>query len=148
MKGIVVDYQEKHLVQLLAEREPGKAEEHEAYAASRLSCGPALSIYSNETLLGCCGVALFWPTSGAAWAVFSREAFRDMVVFTRGTRQILDYFQNSLGIVRLQADVLAENVRAQNYVKHFDFQEEGIMRAFDQEGRDVVRFARVREVKQ
>jgi RimJ/RimL family protein N-acetyltransferase len=150
MKGMVVDYLADHLVQILREKEPGEEyeENHSAYAASRTARGPALSIYSEEKeLIACCGVALYWPTSGMVWAVFSSKAFANMVVFTRGTRQILDYFQISLGIVRLQADVLADNASAQNYVRHYGFTEEGLMRSFDPEGRDVIRFARIRGVR-
>jgi RimJ/RimL family protein N-acetyltransferase len=150
MRGMIVDYQEEHLFAILREKEPGEEheEKHATYATSRPSCGPAFSIKTEEgELLACCGVALFWPTSGVAWAVLAPAAFAHMVILTIGTRQILDYFQGSLGIVRLQADVLAENLSAQNYVKHYGFEEEGLMRAFDPDGRDVIRFSRIRKVK-
>lgn len=95
-------------------------------------------------IICCFGCQILWPGVGEVWVAFSglmKDYIREIAV---ETRIILNMMQSDLKLWRLQADVLTESEVSNNFIKHYGFEYEGTMKAYNPYGLDMNRYARVR----
>jgi hypothetical protein len=140
-------FRAEDLVALLGVIEPGQVERHRKTAATREGWGPAYTFFCHHgELLACAGVSIHWEGLGEVWMVMSPHAGRHLLEVVVWAGRMLDKMQEDLRLRRLQADVVADDEKANSFVRHYGFVAEGLMRRYDVLGRDTVRYARIREV--
>jgi len=144
-KMMIRVFRQEDLTAILDEIEPGEEHRHIKTAEARFRYGPAFSFLHDGQIVACAGVTIYWEGMGEVWLATSTrwQGFSKLAVIW--TRDILDYLQDHWSLRRLQADVDAENPVACRYIEHFGFIAEGRMRYYDSLGRDMIRYARIRE---
>jgi hypothetical protein len=140
-------FRAEDLIGILDLVDPGEECRHQRTAQARVGNGPGLSFFcSHGVLIACCGMTIYWEGLGEVWLVLSPHARKHYPELAHLTGLVLDAFQYGYRVKRLQADVLASDVCAINFVRHYGFEAEGLMKCYDVKGRDMIRFARIREV--
>jgi hypothetical protein len=143
--GKIRQFEEQDLIDILNETAPGMEELNARTARTRMGHGPALTFTVNDLVVACFGATIYWKGMAEAWlacsSLLKSYAF-EVVIWTR---DILDWLQLEFHLRRLQADVLSINKVACRFVEHFGFVAEGVMRSYDIFGRDMIRYARIRE---
>jgi len=138
-------FREEDLTSILGEIEPGQEKRHIKTAEARNKYGPAFTfLYCGKTI-ACAGVTIYWKGMGEVWLATSvnwKDFKKEAVIWAR---DVLDYLQDNWMLRRIQADVDAENETAQRFIEHYGFVKEGLMRKYDSLGRDMLRYARIRE---
>lgn len=114
------------------------------YATTVEIAGPAFSAVRDGRILGCAGVAKLWHGVGEAWTVLGPEACTCGFWFHRTVRRMLGDIIDELGLIRLQAMVLADSERNNKWIKRLGFSFEGRMPKFGPDGKDYNRYAIVR----
>lgn len=111
----------------------------------RLESGNSFVCADSANQIICCfGCQILWQGVGEVWVAFAdlyKNYIKETVI---KTGQILDLMQGSLSLWRLQADVLTDSEVSNNFIKHYGFEYEGTMKAYNPYGLDVNRYARVR----
>lgn len=133
------------ITSILDEIEPGEERRHLKTAEARFRYGPAFSFLFDGQLIACAGVTIYWEGMGEVWLATSVRWSGFSKAAVIWTRDILDYLQDNWRLRRLQADVDASNLVACRFIEHYGFVREGLMRKYDSLGRDMVRYARIRE---
>ena len=103
---------------------------------------------SDGKILGCGGIKVLWPGCGEAWAIYSDE----IGSYTKDCRNYAIYYLSellkALELHRLQCVVDAEDKVKVRFAKSLGFEWEGVMKAYQPDGKDSVMLAYVpREVK-
>jgi RimJ/RimL family protein N-acetyltransferase len=142
---MIIAFKEDHLTSILAEIEPGQEARHIKTAEARFRYGPAFTFIYKGEIIACCGVTIYWEGMGEVWLATSSRWGKLAKSAVIWTRDILDYLQDNWKLRRIQADVDAENETACRFIEHYGFVREGLMRKYDSLGRDMVRYARIRE---
>ncbi len=96
------------------------------------------------------GVLLLWPGVGTSWFLmdkdFAPKLSRNLGllrVFIREVRAGLRELMTDHGLHRVQADVNNASMEAQRFTKMLRFEYEGIMKAYNSEKEDYLRWALV-----
>lgn len=98
---------------------------------------------AEDAVVGCAGVVSLWPGVGEAWALTTALVMVYPLEFTRAVRAGVRLFF-SHGCHRIQMHVRADNEAAVRWAaRHLGFCREGLCRAYDQDGRDYYRYARI-----
>jgi RimJ/RimL family protein N-acetyltransferase len=142
---MIIPFKEIHLTSILAEVEPGNEAIHQKTAIARMKYGPAFTFTYKGEIIACAGVTIYWEGMGEVWLAPSkrwRSLAKTAVIWTR---DVLDALQDDYRLRRIQADVYADDETAQRFVEHYGFEREGLMRKYDAGGRDMIRYARIRE---
>lgn len=105
-----------------------------------LAMGPAYSALEGGLVLGCAGVIPLWDNRAEAWALMGADLKRHFVRIHRAALRFLD----GCPIRRIEAHCDADFCDAKTWLELLGFQYEGFMRAFTPDGRDALRYARVR----
>jgi RimJ/RimL family protein N-acetyltransferase len=114
-------------------------------AECRERFGPGITYLEGDKVIACFGATIIREGFGEVWLATSDLWTKYALEAVIWTRDFLDWLQHDFGLKRMQADVLAENHRARRFVEHYGFVAEGLMRHYDEKGRDMVRYARIRE---
>lgn len=92
----VVKFKKEHMTELLKEPHnkllaPLLTEE---YCAAIEFAGNAITIFRKDDkhVLGCGGIALYWPGRGEGWAVFTEHCKREFVPIFRQVKRIVETF--------------------------------------------------------
>jgi RimJ/RimL family protein N-acetyltransferase len=144
-KMMIRAFREEDLTSILGEIEPGQEARHIKTAEARFRYGPAFTWLYRGEIIACAGVTIYWEGMGEVWLATSKRwkgLAKEAVIWSR---DVLDYLQDNWRLRRIQADVDAYNQTACRFVEHFGFVREGLMRSYDSLGRDMVRYARIRE---
>lgn len=140
---ILVPFKAEHLTAMVnrdsSQREPW------ALAMEKQQSGPAMTGMLGDMVLGCAGLILPWPGVGLAWMVLSEEIGPHGLWMTKMVRHFLDDMIRCQSLHRLEAVVLSENERNQQWIERLGFtRENGCARAYTQDRRDVIRYEWVR----
>lgn len=144
-KLMIRAFREEDLTLILDEIEPGEERRHLKTAQARFRYGPAFTFLYDGAIIACAGVTIYWEGMGEVWLATSRIWPQFTKAAVIWTRDVLDFMQREWKLVRIQADVDAENETACRFIEHYGFIREGLMRKYDSLGRDMIRYARIRE---
>jgi len=103
----------------------------------------AFTFWDGDKVVCCAGATRFHPGCAEVWLTPGPDIDRYGLSLTIQTRRVLDIFQYAYKIRRLQADVLADSKVNRDFIEHYGFKPEGLMRCYDALGRDCIRYARV-----
>lgn len=105
--------------------------------------GEALTILADDEILSIGGVVSLFPGTAELWSLASTAVDKFPISFHKANIRILDYWIKALKLRRLQCKVYSEHVRSIEWLKRLGFQEEGLMRKYDTQGRDFYLYAKV-----
>jgi RimJ/RimL family protein N-acetyltransferase len=116
-------------------REPG-------YAETLKAAGPAWSAFDvYGRLIGCGGLSMEHPACATAWTLLDPEVSgRWMLHLTRAVLRVIA----ECPARRIQAHADPKFAPAARWLQLLGFQQEGILRCFTPDGRDMAVFSRVR----
>lgn len=140
---IVEPYTPAHLTNLLLQPAQAYLRPHMSnpeYGRALQVPGLAFSCIEGDRVLGCAGLVPFWAGRAEAWAMFAANLNREFIYIHQAAVRFLD----SCGIRRVEAHVDAGFGQAQKWVEMLGFEYEGPLRAYTPDGRDCLRYARVR----
>lgn len=110
------------------------------YGRALMVEGKSFSFIEGDQVLGCAGVVPIWTGRAEAWAMFAPNLTRQFIHIHGATVR----FFESCGIRRIEAHVDAGFGKAKKWVELLGFEYEGLLRAYTPDGRDCLRYARVR----
>ena len=140
---IIVPFHPDHLDALLLQ--PAQAYmraflSHPGYGQALAIPGKAFSALDGDTVLGCAGILPLWESRAEAWALFGGDLKRHFVQIHRATLRFLD----ACPIRRIEATCDAGFCDAKRWIELLGFAYEGPLRAYTPDGRDALRYARIR----
>jgi hypothetical protein len=149
MEWRIIAFQPEHLLEI-----QGRGRDFEALelglaarllgaVRKNLLSGVAFTGVLNGRIMGCAGIALYWPGMGEAWLVGTELVPRFPKLFHRAVKEGLETMMRGLGLRRLQCSVPTEHHQGRKWVKALGFREEGEMLAYGPDGADHIRFARI-----
>jgi len=105
---------------------------------------PATTLLNDGVPIACWGVHEIWKGVGEVWAAIDKDiltiAPREFVIGTAGVfNEMLVHFH------RLQCFVRADIEQANNFVKHYGFVEEGVLRQYSPDKEDYIMYARLKD---
>jgi hypothetical protein len=90
------------------------------------------------------GICPVWTGCGEVWMFGSELLYKHLKFSVRFMKGFMATVTTQLELDRLQCAVLASRPELHNFVKHFGFESEGLMRKYGPDGQDYVRYAWVR----
>lgn len=144
-----IPFDPRHPSIMAAQPGPRDAQREEAELYAEVARhGPCHSAVRDGRLICSAGLTRMWPGRYIAWMVTSAQATaRDMGFALRDIRRFLDDAQADPQYQRIEATVDAAFAAGRRWVKRLGFVCEGVMEAFDANGRDCILFARVRRTE-
>jgi len=140
----IVKFEKEHL-ELIIPREKQCVQDDYVERGGEIGLlGIGYTIIDSDIIIGCGGVVDMHDGVGEVWTVIG-EAFTgykaERTVYSTCKKFInmLDPFYH-----RLQMCVKADFEEAQRFAEHLGFENEGVMRKFDSQGRDYIRYSKVR----
>ena len=108
----------------------------------KIKGGPAFTALDGDLVVGCAGLVLPWPGMGIGWMVLSDHIERYALWMTRIVRRFLHDARLIYGLHRLEAMVLADNVRNQRWIEMLGFTREqhGVARQYTSDRADGLRY--------
>lgn len=140
---IVIPYKPSHLESLLLQPAQAPARtyfENPDYARALDRPGNSFTAMDGDRVLAIAGVVPLWEGRAEAWALLGSDLKRDFIGIHRATLRFLDV----CGFRRVEAAVDAQFCQAVDWVKLLGFECEGPLKAYTPDGRDCIRYARVR----
>ena len=110
------------------------------YAAQVEASGPAWTLRDDKGVLVCMGFSEIWMGRSEAWALFSADAGRSMTGIVRAMRERIDSYQSR----RIEAVVDWKFKPGHRLMSMLGFRQEGRLRAYLPDGRDVAMYSRVK----
>lgn len=115
----------------------------DAFAAQALS-GPSFALIDGGELVGAGGLVPHWPGRAEGWWLTSKWARpRQLVRAVHLAREFLDRCQRDPAFRRIEMFVRAEAHWAFSFVEALGFHLEGVLKAWDPIGRDMLLCARI-----
>jgi hypothetical protein len=102
------------------------------------------TILDDDSVIGVLGLTLSYVHCASVWSVLSKKIRKYPKGYHKLTKQLLDEYQVSCEIDRLQVTVDADNEKALKQNKLWGFEVEGLMRKAGPNGKDQYLLARVR----
>ncbi len=140
---LIVPYQPAHLEALMIQPSQAAIRPQLASAEYRAALGvPGMSFTAldGDRVLVCAGLMPSWEGRAEAWALMSTDLRVHFLAIHYATKRFL----NACGIRRVEATVDAEFGCAKAWIEALGFRYEGPLEAFTPDGRDCMRYARVR----
>lgn len=100
----------------------------------------AYTAFDGSRVLCCAGLIPLWEGRAEAWALMGDDLKRDFLKIHHAVR----LFLNASNIRRIEAMVDAQFESAKAWVEMLGFQNEGLMRAYTPDGRDCIRYAKMK----
>jgi RimJ/RimL family protein N-acetyltransferase len=122
----------------------GPREEYPEWVFNRGKYGPAFTYFSGDRPIACAGIMRYGGHCGEVWLVPGELWRRYAKTAVPLGRRLLDLWQRHYRLARLQAVVAADDETAIRFVEHYGFQREGLLRAFADDGSDMLMYARIR----
>jgi hypothetical protein len=131
----LIPYQPEHYLEALGPQA-------DPYAARLyFERGPAWTGFLDDTLLGCGGVAILHPGVGEAWMVFTTAGRQHPTWMIRAVARGLLHAIRTKGLVRVQADVVAADLKAHRFCTKLGFAPESLMPLYGPGREDFIRLA-------
>lgn len=103
---------------------------------------PAFTGLIEGTVAACAGIDLFeWGGVGSAWAAIGPLGRQHSLLVARGVLRGLQDLIRQHGLVRVEADALADFARARRWLGWMGFEDEGVMRLRGPRGETMIRYA-------
>lgn len=102
--------------------------------------GKAFAASHDGVVLGCAGVMPIWEGRAEAWALLGADLKNHFLAIHHATKRFLQ----ACDVRRVEATVDAEFCPAREWIVHLGFRYEGPLRAYTPDGRDCLRFVRIR----
>ena len=119
-------------------------QDHISLALEKELGGPAFTGLIGETILGCAGLVIPWPGVGIGWMVLSEGIGSHRLWMTRMVKRFLYDATWIYRLHRIEAVVLADNLRNQQWIESLGFsRENGAARRYTSDGADVIRYERL-----
>lgn len=106
-----------------------------------LANGLAYAAVEGDTVLACAGLLPMWEGRAEAWALMGADLKRDFIAVHHAVRRFLSIAD----FRRIEAVVDAEFCNGKKWMERLGFRPEGLMRAYTPDGRDCIRYAKVRK---
>jgi len=108
--------------------------------------GPGFTAVVDGHILGAAGILLASPGVGVTWMTVREEINGHGVWLTRTVAAVLDDVARLARLHRLEAVALHESLRNQRWLEVLGFtrEQDGVARAYTPDGRDMIRYERVR----
>jgi RimJ/RimL family protein N-acetyltransferase len=138
----IVPFQASHLYDLsLQESQLGFSNYFdEKYGAALRRGGPCFSGFDGDQMIGCAGIIHQWDNRAIAWALLSQDCGKCFVKIHKAVRNFLDMADYN----RIEAYVDADFEQGHRWVEMLKFEQEGLMRQFNPDGRDAYMYARLK----
>ena len=94
-------------------------------------------------IIGCGGIVDLWPGVAYGWLICSGLA-KTYKMFLYKTVKNAILAADSRGIHRIEAAIYCKNDTAISFAIHLGFESEGLMRKYDSNGKDFLRYARIK----
>ena len=105
---------------------------------------PSSALIGRGQVLACAGLVPHWPGRAEAWMLVTRAARkRDLVQAVRRCQVALNAAQCLPEFRRIEMYVRASEPWACRFAHSLGFLAEGVLRAWDPEGRDMILFSRI-----
>jgi RimJ/RimL family protein N-acetyltransferase len=101
----------------------------------------AYTVFAGGRPVASCGLFDIWPGRAMAWAFIAADAGRHLLGITRAVQRYLDL--KAPRRCELYVDLGFEP--GYRWAEMLGFEREGVLRAFEVDGRDQVLFARIRQ---
>jgi hypothetical protein len=98
------------------------------------------AIDDDGTVLCCAGLLPLWEGRAEAWALMGTDLKRNFLCIHHAVVRFL----NMVEFRRIEAAVDAEFCTGRKWLERLGFLQEGYMKAYTPDGRDCIRFAKVR----
>jgi RimJ/RimL family protein N-acetyltransferase len=139
----IVPYKPEHLTNLLLQ--PAQAYmrpffDDPQYGRALAIPGKAFTAIECDRVLGCAGLIPYWEGRAEAWSLLANDIKGNFVPIHMAALRFLD----SCGFRRVEAHVDADFGCAKRWMDMLGFQYEGPLKAYTPDGRDCLRYARVR----
>lgn len=116
-----------------------------AAAPALAAAGGAWTLMGERGPIGAGGLAQLWPGVAEAWVAVRPDLTRaEKVSVARAARRVVLMEADGRGYWRVQASAVANKARDCRLAEVMGMMAEGVMRRFDKNGADHVRFAWVR----
>lgn len=107
--------------------------------------GPAWSGFDGNRIIGSAGVTPAWRGRAIAWCMICEgNSHADLLFATRMIHGFLTKIQANPAYRRIETPVLESFNEGHRWAKMLGFDSEGLMRCYDQQGRDVRLYARIK----
>lgn len=118
----------------------------EDLAREQMRGGPAFTILDGEMVLGSFGMLLPWPGVGLVWMRLSESVNGHRLWLARIIKTALEDASRAYQLRRIEAYALEESERNQHWLEALGFTREdgGRARGYLPDGRDVIRYERVK----
>jgi hypothetical protein len=126
----------------IEERDMCSRQYRDAYDGFSVS-GPCFTLMNGKPIFAG-GIVINWPGCGHAWMLPSIHVKDHPVSVYKYTEMMIEKYMEENNLHRVQADVQANDKKANNFVVQLGFQFEGLMRAFWTDKSDYFRYARIR----
>lgn len=140
---IVEPFRPEHLERLMLQPRQERARhlfENPGYGQC-LANGLAYAAVEGDTVLACAGLLPMWEGRAEAWALMGSDLKRNFVAIHHAAQRFLSIAD----FRRIEAVVDAEFCNGKKWMERLGFQPEGLMRAYTPDGRDCIRYAKVRD---
>ena len=140
---IIVPYNPAHLESLLLQ--PAQAYmrpffENAEYGKALAIAGKSFTAIDGDRVLGCAGLIPYWEGRAEAWALLAKDIKGQFIHIHLAAVRFLD----ACGFRRVEAHVDADFGCAKKWIEMLGFEFEGPLKAYTPDGRDCLRYARVR----
>lgn len=105
-----------------------------------LANGLSYAAVEGDTVLVCAGLLPMWEGRAEAWALMGADLKRNFVAIHNAAQRFLSVAD----FRRIEAVVDAEFCSARKWIERLGFEYEGPARAYTPDGRDCIRYAKVR----
>lgn len=130
-KNTLSRFEKEHLgsVQLLEDdyerylARPGMLDRFKALS----DLGPAMTMFRDETVVGCMGLASGWPGVADVWVIVSRMVLKAPIVFHRVCDALLIHFAGRMDLHRVQSTVDKTHGRALRWALSMGFEPESTL---------------------
>jgi hypothetical protein len=150
MKTYIIPFSIKHvLLMSLREHEQHCMSANEEYLDNIMSMarlGDAVTVVTDAgDIVACLGAYPYWPGMIEMWAVTGELCDKYPIAFDRAALDYIETVERIYEPHRIQANVDAGYSANMKWMEHLGFESEGLMRKFSVDGRDYVRYAKIKE---
>lgn len=141
---ILVPFRAEHA--LIFQYRDDDAIESIASALEKEKLGPGFTALLDGRPIGAAGISLMWKGVALAWTMLSEELMTHHAIWaTRNIRRCLRDWIIGFNLHRVEAVVLADNVKNQRWIEMLGFSREGgVAKSYTHDKRDVFRYEFIR----
>lgn len=108
--------------------------------------GSMFSFFADGKLFAIAGLMGMWRGVGEVWAAFAPGGERHIKIVHRTAKEVIEAALNN-GFWRIQTNAIAGFDKGIRWIERLGFVSEGVMRRYAPNGKDMIRYAIVKEDK-